>query len=343
MQPISADPDAIVRDPDWLPHRYDAALDMVQFLRADRTTRRAATFLTDEYLPAGRPLVALPRQVALGVRVEPAPLRFVFHSAFCCSTLLANAFDLPGRATSLKEPVILNDVVGYRHRGGERQAAEALLGGALTLLARPFARGEVVVVKPSNIANGLARTILAQRPEATALLLHAPLAVFLGSVAKKGLWGRLWVRQLFLGLAKDGLLPFGYGQDEYFGQSDLQIAVLCWLAQQALFADMVRRFGPRVRTLDSDHVTRRSHDVVTRLAGLFGIGLEATEVNAIVAGPAFTRHSKFGTAFGGAERSVEVENAAALHSDELEKVALWAKAVADAHGIAMTLPAPLLG
>jgi hypothetical protein len=343
MQPISADPATIVRDADWLAHRYDAVRDMVQFLHADRATRRSATFLTDEYLPAGLPLVPLPRQAALGIRTEPTPLRFIFHSAFCCSTLLANAFDLPGRATSLKEPVILNDVVGYRHRGGERAAAEALLGGALTLLARPFVRGEVVVVKPSNIANGFARTMLAQRPEATALLLHAPLAVFLGSVAKKGLWGRLWVRQLFLGLAKDGLLPFGYGQDEYFGQSDLQIAALCWLAQQALFADMVRRFGPRVQTLDSDHVTRRSHDVVARLAALFGIALAAADVDGIVAGPAFTRHSKFGTAFGGADRSAEVEDAAVLHADELEKVALWAKAVADAHGIAMTLPTPLLG
>lgn len=340
MRPVLTPAD-IARDPAWLAHRYDAQRDMIQFAWVDRATRRAATFLTDEYLP-NLTLVPLPRRAVLAAMPPLAPMRFVFHSAFCCSTLLANAFDLPGHATSLKEPVILNDVVGFHHRGGSPGEAEALLDGALTVLARPFAAGEAVVVKPSNIANGFARMIMTRRTQATALLLHAPLEVFLGSVAKKGLWGRLWVRQLFLGLAKDGLLPFGYGQDDYFGQSDLQIAALCWLAQQALFADMARRFGARVRTLDSTAVTQRSSAVMHALADLFGIPLDAAVIAAIVAGPAFTRHSKFGTAFGDAARTAEVDDAAALHADELGKVAIWAKTVADVHEIPMALPATLL-
>ncbi|WP_242097908.1 hypothetical protein [Sphingomonas sp. CROZ-RG-20F-R02-07] len=341
--PISATPDAIVRDAEWLPHRYDATLDMVQFLRVDRATRRSATFLTDEYLPAGLPLEPLPRKAVLGMRPDEAPLRVIFHSAFCCSTLLANALDLPGIATSLKEPVILNDVVGFRHRGGTRADAERLLDDTLALLARPFASGEAVVIKPSNIVNGFAAAIMALRPEATALLLHAPLPVFLGSVAKKGLWGRLWVRQLFLGLAKDGMLPFNFGQDEYFGQSDLQIAALCWLAQQALFAGMAQRFGARVRTLDSEAVTRRSREVTVALGAHFSLALSSTAVDGIVAGPAFTRHSKFGTVFGDAARAAEVADAGVLHADELDKVAIWATAVADAHGIPLVLASSLLG
>lgn len=331
----------IARDPNWLAHRYDAQLDMIQFAWLDRERRATATFLTDEYLP-DLSLVPVPRKAVLAVMPPSAPMRFIFHSAFCCSTLLANAFDLPGRATSLKEPVILNDIIGFRHRGGSVADAETLIEGALRVLARPFEAGETVVVKPSNIANGFAPTILAKHPQATALLLHAPLDVFLGSVAKKGLWGRLWVRQLFLGLAKDGLLPFGYGQDDYFGQSDLQIAALSWLAQQALFADMQRRFGSRIRTLDSVAVTRRSSAVIAAMADFFQIDLDEAAVEAIVSGPAFTRHSKFGTAFGDAARAAEVEDAAALHADELGKVAIWAKAVADAHGIQMGLPGSLL-
>lgn len=341
MQAHLPTPTDIARNPDWLGHRYDARQDMIQFANLDRATRRQATFLTEEYLP-GLALVPLPRKAVLAAMPAPAPMHFIFHSAFCCSTLLANAFDIPGRATSLKEPVILNDVVGFRHRGGSRADAERLLDGALRVLARPFEAGEAVVVKPSNIVNGLATAMMVLRPHATALLLHAPLDVFLGSVAKKGLWGRLWVRQLFLGLAKDGTLPFGYGQEEYFGQSDLQIAALCWLAQQALFAAMQRRFGGRVRTLDSVAVTRQSRAVVAGMGDLFGIVLDRGAVEAIVAGPAFTRHSKFGTEFGDAARTAEVDNARALHADELDKVAIWAKAVADAHAIPMTLPGSML-
>lgn len=341
MQAYLPTPADIAHDPAWLAHRYDAQQDMIQFANVDRGTRRKATFLTDEYLPS-LAIVPLPRKAVLAAMPPPAPMHFIFHSAFCCSTLLANAFDIPGQATSLKEPVILNDVVGFRHRGGSRADVERLLDGALTVSARPFAPGEAVVVKPSNIVNGLAATMMTLRPQATALLLHAPLDVFLGSVAKKGLWGRLWVRQLFLGLAKDSLLPFGYTQEEYFGQSDLQIAGLCWLAQQALFADMQRRFGARVRTLDSVAVTQQSRAVVAAMGKLFGMALDSDAVDAIVAGPAFTRHSKFGTEFGDAARSAEVDDARTLHADELGKVAIWAKAVADAHGIPMALPGSLL-
>ena len=340
MQPPIT-PSDIARNPVWFAHRYDAQRDLIQFAEIDRVGRRTATFLTDEYL-LDLSLVPIPRTDALAPLPPTAPLCFIFHSAFCCSTLLANAFDLPGYATSLKEPMIFNDVVGFYRRGGGRANAERLMDDACALLARPFESGEVVLIKPSNIVNGFASDLMRLRPEAKALLLHAPLDVFLGSVAKKGLWGRLWVRQLFLGLAKDGLLPFGYGQDEYFGQSDLQIAAICWLAQQALFAAMIRRFGARVRSLNSEEVTARPRRVIAAIGTLFEIDLDAKNVDDIVAGPAFTRHSKFGTVFDGEARTMEIEDARTIHSDELEKVAMWAGTVAQAHGIAMTLPSPLL-
>ena len=60
-----------------------------------------------------RPAVDVVRAAA-----RPATMHFIFHSAFCCSTVLARAFDIPGIAMGLKEPPIYNDIVGWRHRGG---------------------------------------------------------------------------------------------------------------------------------------------------------------------------------------------------------------------------------
>src|SRR3546814_15717887 len=64
------------------------------------------------------------------------------------------------------------------------------------MLARSFAPDEAVIVKPSNIFNPLARGALTLRPEARAILLYAPLRAFLLSVARKGMWCRLWCREL---------------------------------------------------------------------------------------------------------------------------------------------------
>jgi hypothetical protein len=334
---------AIARDPSWLPHRYDPEHDAIHFRATPRSVHRAATFLTDDYLPAGDAPIVLRRSDVAAAGKAGDPIHFIFHSAFCCSTLLARAFDVEGAAMGLKEPLILNDLVGWVHRGATPAAVAQVLDDALALLARPFGPGEAMIVKPSNVANAMAPAMLAMRPVAKALLLHAPLRDYLNSIARKGMEGRLWVRDLLVKLLKDRLIDLGFAPEDYLRHTDLQTAAVGWLAQQALFARLAAMHPARVRTLASDAVTARPGDVIAALAAFYGLPLDAAAIDAIVAGPAFTRHSKHGTAFGGAERVAEQRDAAAVHGEEIEKVAVWAEAVAAHAAVPMTLPAPLLG
>jgi hypothetical protein len=332
-------------DATWLGHRYDPGHDAFHFRRVPRETHRAATFLTDEYLPAdtAAPLVVR-RAEARAAAPAPAPLHWIFHSAFCCSTLLARAMDHPGAAMGLKEPAVLNDLIGWRRRGEPGPDLAAVLDDTLALLARPFAAGEAVVVKPSTIANGFAPALLTLRPDSAALLLYAPLATYLGSVAKKELEGRLWVRTLLIGMLDDGLARFGYAPRELLALTDLQVAALGWLGQHALFAELVERFGAaRVRTLDSATLMARPRAALAALAALYRLRLDDAALDSIVAGPAFTRHSKFGNAFDAAARAAEHRDAATLHAREIEVVVRWAEQVAATFGIALAPPAPLLG
>lgn len=332
----------IVRDPLWLAHRYVENKDAVQFLHVPREAHRRATFVTDEYLPAGLPRREFDRRMAVAQAAPSSPVHFIFHSAFCCSTLLARAFDREGVSMGLKEPPILNDLVGWRRRGAAgRDVAEAT-DGALALLGRPFADGEAVVIKPSNIANGFIRMMMALRPNAQALLLYAPLPVFLTSVAKKGLDGRLWVRELFAGFRKDGLVQrLGFDDEALFGQTDLQIAAAGWLAQQALFADLVQELGPRVRSLDSETLLDRPQAAVGALAKHYGLSLDSADVAEIVS-EVFHRNSKTGLAFARSDRESEYVEAGAVHRDELEKVTRWAEVVAKSAGIPLRLGGALL-
>jgi hypothetical protein len=218
-----------------------------------------------------------------------------------------------------------------------------VLGTAVDLLARPFSPGESVVVKPSNILNALAPGILHLRPEANALLLYAPLETYIRSVAKKGMWCRLWVRELLLGQLQDGIVDLGFEPKDYLAQTDLQVAAVGWLAQHALFARLVERFGAaRVRTLDSGTLLERRAEVLAALGAHFRLPLRTAEVEAILAGPAFNTHSKFGTGFTPDERAAEHRDAAAAHADEIEKVTVWARAVAANAGISLDPGAALL-
>ncbi len=337
------DIEAIASDATWLPHRYDPGHDSVHFVRVTREAHRAATFLTDDHLPTSKDPVVVRRADAMAAAAPPAPLHFIFHSAFCGSTLLARAFDIEGVAMGLKEPVILNDLVGWRQRGGERAQIARALDHSLTLLSRPFARGEAVIVKPSNVVNGLIPVMLTMRPEAKALLLYAPLRVYLRSVAKKGMWGRLWVRDLLVKLAREGLVGFGFETEDYLTQTDLQAAAVGWLAQHALFLRLAGTFGTdRVRMLDSELLMARREEAIGALVSLYGLPLDGADVKRIVSGPAFTRHSKTGGAFDVAGRAAEHRDAEAAHREEVEKVAIWAEALAKQAGLSLEPAAPLL-
>lgn len=331
-------PAQLASDPLWFPWRFDEARDSFQFRRLTRADHAGATFLTEEYLgPAA--VVTAPRSAMMAARPAEAPLAFIVHSAFCLSTLLARAFELPGTAIGLKEPMFFNDLAGWHLRGAAGPALAAAMDAGLGLLARPFGPGEAVVIKPSNIANALMGAALQLRPQARALFLHAPLPVYLGSITRKGLEGRLWVRDLLLKQLQQGLQDFGFSPEDYMGQTDLQVAAMGWLAQHRLFAQLAARFPDRVRTLDSDRITREPAAVMAALGAHFGITLD---VAAVVAGPAFTRHSKHGAAFDASARAAE-RAAEAAHADEIAKVTRWAEVVAQGQGLSLTLPNPLLG
>ena len=327
--------------PDWLAHRYDPEHDAVHFLCVDRETRRRVPFLTDDNLGSpGVPLV-LGRSAVDVPQEASAEINFIFHSAYCCSTLLANAYDRPGRSFSLKEPVILNDIVGWRQRGAEPNAVGSVLNDALRLLARPFTPGEVSVVKPSNVVNGLATALMGLRPRGRAVLLYAPLEFFLGSIASKGLFGRLWVRDLLRKQLRDGTVDLGFEPEDYFLQTDLQVAAVGWLAQHALFARMAATWPDRIRTLDSETLTADPAVALAALDAFWGVGSDANERSRAIA-DSFSRNAKSGERFDAGDRQRAQRAAGEAHRDEVEKVFVWAQAVAENVGISLKLPAPLI-
>jgi hypothetical protein len=333
-----------VRDATWLAHRYDPGHDAVHLLPVPRDMHRSATFITDDHLPSDlRPLVVR-RVDAMAADPPRAPLHFIFHSAYCCSTLLARAVDRTGWAMGMKEPVILNDIVGWRRRGGQGADMTSVLDDALALLSRPFSSGEAVIVKPSTVANGLAPAMLTLLPSACAILLYAPLPTFLASIAKKGIEGRLWIRKMLTGILDDKLINFGFTPRDHLGHTDLQVAAICWLAHQHLFGRLVERFGAaRVRTLDSATLTENPRAAISAMAVLFGRPLIPEAIDEIIAGPAFRTHSKFGSAFDSDNRAAEHRDAAKLHADEIDKVIHWTHAVAASAGTSLTPSAALLG
>jgi hypothetical protein len=315
-------PGAILADSAWFPHRYDEQRQVVQFIRLDREAHRGATFLTDEYLgEVERTLV--PVSSLREFVPPPNPVHFLFHSAFCCSTLLASALDVPGRVLGLKEPQIINDLAGAALRG---KLDNALLGQVLGLLAR---LESVVVVKPGNEANVLMASSLAVRPNARALLMSSGLEDFLFSVAKKGMFGRIWARrQHSLLSARQSRNP-GFSPVEVFQQTDLQIAGMVWLMQRAEFVDFIAAQPARVRSLDAVDLLADARLGFERVADWFDLGLTSADIDGVMASGRFETHAKeLGRSYDALARERERAHQQSAYAEEVGMVANWISAVA---------------
>lgn len=323
-------------------HRYVEGDDAFRFVRLERGELDGMPFLTDAYLGDRAALVDVPTARCLA-ETGTGNLRLLFHSAFCGSTLLTRAFDRPGLAAGLSEPVVLNDLVGFRRRGAKPAAVARTADAALRLLARPFAPNEAVIVKPSNVVNPLAELLMAVQPEAPALFLYAPLETFLISVARKGLECRLWVRELIDGYLQEGFVGLGLSPQDLFRQTDLQIAAVGWLAQHAHFARLAAKLGPqRLRTLDADRMTADPATALAAAAKHYRLDIGAAELAAIVEGPAFTRHSKSGATYSPEARAADYRQARDAYGEEIGKVFAWAQRVADGAGVALDAPNSVL-
>lgn len=318
----------VALDPRWLPHTFDVSGSMLTSVFVPRDRRADLMFLSDEHFDGQFPKATFPASAIADAAADcpQAPLHFIFHSAFCGSTLMARAFDVPAHA--LKEPDILINMANRFIRSDDRSNRERL-ALILRLLARPFELGEAIVVKPSNVANRLALPILESRPEARAVLLYSDVRPLLRSILSRGLWGRIWGRRIFHSAIGWTSLDFGYSPEETFVLTDLQALALGWLIQVHHFDEIRRRMGDRVMLVDSADFLADPGNILRRISRLFKLDMNSSALEKIVQGPIFARHSKFSErGYGQAERAADQNAAQAAHQEELEMVVKWVEAVA---------------
>ncbi len=328
----------VAPDPEWLPHTYDVSGTQLTFVRVPMPARPQLMFLSDEHFADQFVKATFPvRDVtAAAVHARQAPIHFIFHTSFCCSTLLARALDIPGKSIALREPDVLINLANrfIRSEVGERDRLELVL----RLLERPPERDETVIVKPTNFANRLLEPALELRRESRVVLLYSDVETFLRSLLKRGMFGRIFGRKLFNQLSGWAPLQFGYSPAELLEQTDAQIAALAWLMQIDHFDRVARKMGSqRALVLDSASLLADPASALGRIQSLFDLKLDPGEIDAIATGPAFSSHSKFtGRDFDLKAREDEHRAVSEVHAEEIGMVAKWIEAVASQLGVPIT-------
>lgn len=322
--------DTLFADPDWMPYAYDAPSNRLIFAHLPRETQRKATFLDERYVNEAAKSQPLSASDLPSDGPGETPAHYIFHTSFCCSTLLARALDIPGVSMGVKEPNILSAFSSLAGEQKETPQSRAALNNVLPLLARPVGENETMVVKPSNVANLLAESVLEADPRSRAIFIYSDVDSLIRSIASRGMWGRIFVRQNFRHFAPVLALPTGYDEGQIFELTDLQVAGLVWLMQVAHLDRVARRFGPdRVRTLNSESFLADKQTALSRTGAFFDLPADDRIWRDIASGPVFTQdskeHAKPMNTEARRERHAETT---AAHAEEIDMVTQWTQAVA---------------
>lgn len=335
--------EAVATRAEWVPHSFDPEGSLLTSLFVPRDQHFSQPFLWDpkhKFDHATHPASGLRAQLPATGGGTPG---FIFHTAFCCSTLLLRACARAEGAIGLNEPPILNHLA---HRLGAEGlfANRARLDLVLSLLGRSFDPGGPVIVKPTNFANALIDPILRMRPRAKAVLLHSDLRTMLYSVVRRGALGRAWGRQLYDAYSRFSRLDFGYSAAESFLQTDLQIAGLGWLMEVHHLEQAARAFPDRTLTIEADDLLANPGSVLEGVYRFLRLDAPPDGIASVVEGPIFSRHSKDSTIpYDGRLREQERERLLAMHSEEVRMVAGWIDAIARHVGIRTQTPKAAFG
>lgn len=305
----------------WFPIDVDVPAARFEFQPLALEAIEAATFMDNRMaLPPGPPR-ARPAQAIADAGFEAGRVAWLFHTSFCCSTLLARVLHAPPHQVSLKEPLVLRRLGDARFEGA---SIDAVLEPATRLLARPWHPGGAVLVKPTHAALNVAADLVASRPGSKAVVLTSSLEDFILSHFKKeeDTLRRipLLAERAFRATTLHARLP----RSAFEPPGVLAAAVLQWAAQREVCLDLVEAAGPEtVRVLDASDLLSDLPGASVRVARWLGLPAPREVVEQRAAAMGRTHAKAIGHDYGPAHRATEIAKLRAQYADAVEQALQW--------------------
>jgi len=280
--------------PEFFPLGIDHHRRLVTFVRMTREDYADSVFLgysTTRY--AGNPITLRLDDVVFACRsssAPPAKAHYILNTAYCCSTLLSQYFELLPNCLVLREPRPLAQVAFMMDEEDPRW--ELCLDVCMKLLLRAYDPGQAVVIKPYEPSNRLAKALLERDPNATATYLITPLRSFLLSVLKSE-ERREWVRVRVASAARDasrfGVLS-GISVDDL---TTSQAATYVWLFNYSLFRALKRNDeAGRVTLANGDALVEAPESTLRAVLSGSGLRVDERQFQAMISAPSVQRYSK---------------------------------------------------
>ena len=313
-----------LRDARLFPADLDVPRGNVHLLRIDEGVIERSVFLDSRIDAPLASSIAIPvERVAAAVSGQAPPTSFLFHTSFCCSTLLARILHVPPSVVALKEPMALRRMADSRLDGVDIASWAAVV---LPLLSRPWANGGRVLIKPTHAALNIAREILAAAPDAPGIVLYGSLEDFLVSNSKKPPDTQAKVPQLVDRALSASSYVQRLPREAFEPRSFHQLVALQWCAQFAVVRELFGSLeGTRLVALRESDLLADLEGVSRRAAAHLKLPLDDAQVSARVR-DAGSEHAKApGVRYGADKRAEEAKLVRSMFGRDIDEALRFAE------------------
>ena len=250
-----------------------------------------ANFLDERTLPANSVDIEF-QALDVGVEscVQQSAQRYIFHTAFCGSTLLCRALTNQPKVMVLKEPEVLLQIA--RRQIDEGSAAmRPFLSHAIQELSTPWVDDGVTIIKPTNSVNRLLEDIQSVRP-GKALLMYSNMEDFILSCCKKLPEAETRIRWMAQFLIHDSDLGKKLGVDKNQPFNFLEACILTWYAQMEYYSKAIAvSGGGQIAFLAMEDLLADSHGCVLAASDFLELNLSRRDLSEKIK-TTFTKNSK---------------------------------------------------
>jgi len=312
----------LYHDPSWLLYCADTNLKKAYFVHLTREMYYQSCFLDPRMANQSAELhsIRLPELEATHSSSNRTPAnRFIFHTAFCCSSLLARSLDVPGETFAIREPTILVQIANAMRDQGNginREMAD-LLPLALSLLNKPFGN-ETAFIKPTNMVLNCVGKMLDLDRDSRGIILYGELEDFIISALKRPRQSRVQIPDILRRFLADpvGLEWQKQGHDAPSRLAE-QAALVWYLEMRQIDGWLHGGHAKRLRTLSTDRLLSSPVESLSSAARQLDLPLDQKQVQNIIDGPIWRTHSKTAEAYSPAKRSEEKQLARSLFGSEI--------------------------
>jgi hypothetical protein len=350
--------DAIAASPRFYPTelKLEDHPPAISFVEVGQDTYRRSSFLDHRMHREPKQKTLLCDARGLLDRYRGAPeshVGFIFHIAYCCSTLLARYLELLPGTFVLKEPFIptqlaeLNRVPWPSESGFDSKDATRL---SVHLMARTFDPHDRVVAKLADQCNAIAGALMAASmpsPEARrAVFLGLELRSFLLAGLKTD-QRRAWVRRR-AELAAQDVAPSLLTDTDPKTLDDARACAYLWLAHGVLLQKLIAEVGPdRILVVDGESISDNPDHAVREIAEWLGLSPSDSGLRTAIGDQTAGRYSKDPSQeFSREHRQADLAAVYAKFGSEVESGLRWAGELAPrlgldpASGTMLSLPLP---